>query len=125
LDDSHALESRISLRWIAAPLELYVQQSNSQSCTLYDSRPFVIESRRLQRTFLAIFFAVMLNTPAAGEIIHYMMEGISGAIYGVAAEITPLASPGEGLAFGTSVLMVATRGLWRSLPLAIASQAHA
>jgi hypothetical protein len=35
------------------------------------------------------------NTPAAGEIIHYMMGGISGAIYGVAAEITPLATEGR------------------------------
>jgi hypothetical protein len=32
-----------------------------ESCTLYDARRFVIESRQLQRTLLAIFFAVMLS----------------------------------------------------------------
>jgi hypothetical protein len=31
------------------------------ACTLYGSRRCVIESRQLQRTHLAIFFAVMLS----------------------------------------------------------------
>ncbi|PWT85948.1 MAG: hypothetical protein C5B58_02240 [Acidobacteria bacterium] len=65
------------------------------------------------------------NTPAAGEIIHYVMGGILGAIYGVAAEITPLATAGEGLVFGTSVMDGSYSRSWRSLPLATASQGHA
>jgi uncharacterized membrane protein YagU involved in acid resistance len=47
------------------------------------------------------------NSAAAGEIIHYMMGGISGSIYGMAAELTPIATAGEGLAFGTTVWIAA------------------
>ena len=46
------------------------------------------------------------------------MGGTSGAIYGVAAELTPRATAGEGLAFGTSVWMAADNALVPALGLA-------
>lgn len=58
------------------------------------------------------------NKAAAGEFVHYMMGGSSGAIYGVAAELMPLATAGEGLAFGTIVWAAADNGLVPALGLA-------
>jgi putative membrane protein len=55
---------------------------------------------------------------AAGEIMHYLMGGSSGAIYGVAAELTPLATAGEGLAFGTTVWAAADNAIVPALGLA-------
>ena len=43
----------------------------------------------------------------AGEAMHYAMGGVSGLIYGAAAEIEPLATTGAGLPFGTAVWLVA------------------
>lgn len=45
--------------------------------------------------------------PLAAESVHYAMGAASGAIYGAAAELTPLATVGDGLAFGASVWMLA------------------
>jgi uncharacterized membrane protein YagU involved in acid resistance len=58
------------------------------------------------------------NSAAAGEIIHYMMGGTSGAIYGMAAELTPIATAGEGLAFGTTVWIAADNAVVPLLGLA-------
>lgn len=55
---------------------------------------------------------------AAGEILHYTMGGTSGAIYGLAAELTPLATAGDGLAFGTSVWVAADNAVVPALGLA-------
>lgn len=43
----------------------------------------------------------------AGEAMHYLMGGVSGAIYGAAAEYTDLAKSGAGLPFGSAVWAVA------------------
>lgn len=43
----------------------------------------------------------------AGEIVHYAMGGVSGLIYGAAAEVDPMATVGGGLPFGAAVWMVA------------------
>ncbi len=45
--------------------------------------------------------------PAVAETVHYMMGATSGAIYGLAAELMPIATVGGGLAFGASVWMIA------------------
>jgi uncharacterized membrane protein YagU involved in acid resistance len=39
----------------------------------------------------------------ASEAVHYAMGATSGAIYGALAEVTPVVTAGEGLAFGTAV----------------------
>ena len=39
--------------------------------------------------------------PVAGEIVHYGMGTLSGAIYGAIAERIPVARAGNGLVFGT------------------------
>jgi uncharacterized membrane protein YagU involved in acid resistance len=38
--------------------------------------------------------------PAAGEVVHYGMGAVSGAIYGALAEVLPPVRIGNGLAFG-------------------------
>ena len=38
--------------------------------------------------------------PAAGEVVHYGMGMLSGAIYGAVAEVLPIARAGNGLVFG-------------------------
>jgi putative membrane protein len=43
----------------------------------------------------------------AGTVAHYAMGAASGAIYGAAAEFTPIATAGAGLPFGTAVWLVA------------------
>lgn len=43
----------------------------------------------------------------AGAVAHYAMGAASGAIYGAAAEFTPLATAGAGLPFGAAVWLVA------------------
>ncbi len=45
--------------------------------------------------------------PAAGAVVHYGMGAGSAAIYGALAEIAPVATLGEGLAFGTAVFVLA------------------
>jgi putative membrane protein len=43
----------------------------------------------------------------AGEAVHYAMGATSGAIYGAFAEASPVATVGDGLAFGTAVWLLA------------------
>ena len=43
----------------------------------------------------------------AGEAMHYLMGGISGAIYGATAEMTDSATIGAGFPFGTAVWAIA------------------
>ncbi len=43
----------------------------------------------------------------AGEAIHYLMGGVSGAIYGATAELTGTATFGAGLPFGSAVWAIA------------------
>lgn len=45
--------------------------------------------------------------PAAGEAIHYAMGAGSAALYGVLAEVAPIVTVGDGLAFGTGVWLLA------------------
>ncbi len=48
-----------------------------------------------------------------GETVHYTMGGVSGMLYGVAAEISPRSTTGLGLPFGTSVWLGADEiGTW-------------
>lgn len=56
--------------------------------------------------------------PLAGEAVHYAMGLTSGAIYGVAAELSPLATAGEGLAFGASVWLAADNAIVPALGFA-------
>ncbi|MGI9088634.1 MAG: DUF1440 domain-containing protein [Chthoniobacterales bacterium] len=56
--------------------------------------------------------------PLAGEAVHYAMGATSGAIYGVVAELLPLATAGEGLAFGASVWMAADNAIVPALGFA-------
>ncbi len=43
----------------------------------------------------------------AGEAMHYLMGGVSGAIYGATAELTGAATFAEGLPFGSAVWAIA------------------
>lgn len=43
----------------------------------------------------------------AGEAVHYAMGTASAALYGACAEVTPLVTAGEGLAFGAGVWLLA------------------
>ncbi len=43
----------------------------------------------------------------AGEAMHYLMGGVSGAIYGATAEMTGIATMGTGLPFGSAVWAIA------------------
>ena len=43
----------------------------------------------------------------AGEAVHYAMGATSGLMYGVATEITPMATLGAGLPFGAAVWVIA------------------
>ena len=43
----------------------------------------------------------------AGEALHYLMGGISGAIYGATAEMSDTATLGAGFPFGTAVWAIA------------------
>jgi len=43
----------------------------------------------------------------AGEIVHYAVGTASAAIYGAAAEASPVTTIGDGLAFGTAVWLLA------------------
>jgi putative membrane protein len=43
----------------------------------------------------------------AGEAVHYAMGTTSGAIYGALAEVSPVTTMGDGLAFGTAVWLLA------------------
>lgn len=50
----------------------------------------------------------------AGEAVHYAMGATSGAVYGLVSELTPLATFGDGLVFGSAVFVLADEV---SLPL--------
>ena len=54
----------------------------------------------------------------AGEAVHYTMGAASGAIYGVVAELTPLATVADGMAFGASVWLTADNAVLPSLGFA-------
>lgn len=43
----------------------------------------------------------------AGEVMHYVMGGVSGAIYGATAELTGVTTMGAGLPFGSAVWAIA------------------
>jgi len=43
----------------------------------------------------------------AGEAMHYLMGGVSGAIYGATAEMTGMTTMGAGLPFGSAVWAIA------------------
>jgi len=43
----------------------------------------------------------------AGEIAHYAMGVVSGAVYGATTAVLPAASAGLGLAFGTALWLIA------------------
>ncbi len=45
--------------------------------------------------------------PLAGEAVHYGMGAGAAAVYGVAAEIAPIVTVADGLAFGTGVWLLA------------------
>ena len=44
---------------------------------------------------------------SAGEAMHYLMGGVSGAIYGATAELTGVGTFGAGLPFGSAVWAIA------------------
>lgn len=56
--------------------------------------------------------------PIAGEAVHYAMGAASGAIYGLAAELSPLATAGDGLVFGASVWLAADNAIVPALGFA-------
>lgn len=58
------------------------------------------------------------NEATAGETVHYAMGATSGAIYGLAAEVSPLTTIGDGLAFGACVWLAADNGIVPALGLA-------
>jgi putative membrane protein len=43
----------------------------------------------------------------AGQLMHYLMGGVSGAIYGATTEYTDIAKRGSGFPFGTAVWAIA------------------
>lgn len=43
----------------------------------------------------------------AGEVVHYAMGGTTGALYGAVAELAPVVTASEGLAFGAAVWLLA------------------
>ncbi|MEO8439234.1 MAG: DUF1440 domain-containing protein [Spartobacteria bacterium] len=45
--------------------------------------------------------------PLAGEAVHYGMGATSAAVYGVMAEVAPIVTIGDGVAFGTGVWLLA------------------
>ncbi|MFN2511484.1 MAG: DUF1440 domain-containing protein [Pyrinomonadaceae bacterium] len=47
----------------------------------------------------------------AGTAFHYAMGITSGALYGVAAEITPAVEVGAGIPFGAAVWLIADEGI--------------
>ena len=53
----------------------------------------------------------------AGALAHYAMGATSGAIYGVAAELAPATTAGQGLPFGAAVWLVADEAIVPALGL--------
>lgn len=53
----------------------------------------------------------------AGAVAHYAMGVASGAIYGVAAEVVPRTTVGEGLPFGAAVWVIADEAVVPALGL--------
>lgn len=53
----------------------------------------------------------------AGTVAHYAMGAASGAIYGVAAEFSPVTTAGQGLPFGAAVWLVADEAIVPALGL--------
>ena len=45
--------------------------------------------------------------PLAGEAVHYGMGAVSAAVYGVCAEVAPIATIGDGVGFGTGLWLLA------------------
>lgn len=46
----------------------------------------------------------------AGEAVHFTTGGVSGAVYGAAAELMPAVTLGAGIPFGTAVWLVVDEG---------------
>lgn len=53
----------------------------------------------------------------AGAVAHYAMGATSGAVYGIAAEVSPTTTLGFGLPFGAAVWLVADEGIVPALGL--------
>ena len=100
--------------WQKVSQELNPQKEENES----KGEPATVKAAQAISTGLTYQKIRRENKAAAGEILHYAMGGTSGAIYGVAAELTPLATAGEGLVFGTSVWMAADNALVAALGLA-------
>src|SRR5256885_4327479 len=56
--------------------------------------------------------------PVAGEVVHYGMGMLSGAIYGAVAEVLPIVRAGNGLLFGAVLWWVADETAVPSVGLA-------
>jgi putative membrane protein len=100
--------------WTTVSEDLNPHEDNSES----KEDPATVKAAQAISTGLTHQKIPKENKAAAGEFMHYMMGGSSGAIYGVAAEVIPLATAGEGLAFGTSVWAAADNALVPALGLA-------
>ena len=100
--------------WTSTARHLDLQHDDSES----KEDPATVKAAQAISTTVAHRKIGRKNKPAAGEIMHYAMGGSSGAIYGMAAELTPLATAGEGLVFGTTVWAAADNAVVPALGLA-------
>ena len=100
--------------WTSTARELNLQQDEGES----KEDPATVKAAEAISTSVIHRKIRKKHKPAAGEIMHYLMGGSSGAIYGLAAELTPLATAGEGLVFGTTVWAVADNAVVPALGLA-------
>jgi uncharacterized membrane protein YagU involved in acid resistance len=85
------------------------QQSSDEPATV---KAAVEVSRRVLHQELADS-----EKETAGEIAHYAMGVVSGAVYGAAAAAVPAASAGLGLAFGTALWLIADETMVPALGL--------
>jgi putative membrane protein len=60
----------------------------------------------------------------AGTITHYAMGAASGAIYGAAAEVLPIATMAEGLPFGAAVWAIADEAVVPALGLSKSGKSY-
>jgi uncharacterized protein DUF1440 len=60
----------------------------------------------------------------AGDAVHYVTGGASGAIYGAAAELIPEVTAGAGIPFGTAVWLIVDEGAVPLLGLSKAPTAY-
>jgi putative membrane protein len=85
------------------------QQSSDEAATVKAAREV---SRRVFHQELADS-----EKGTAGEIAHYAMGVVSGAMYGTTAAAFPAASAGLGLAFGTALWLIADETMVPALGL--------